>query len=490
MKTSESELTSCDNPQGVGIFRLVTSVITLIVGAGVFSFTGDMAAAGANTGAVLSAWLASGLGYFCLMLCFFALSRVKPNLKNGIFSYAKEGFGDFAGFNSAWGYWISALLCTVSFSALLFAAGSYFFPIFEEGNNIPSIIGMSVILWLYIGIVSCGFKEATGINAVITISKFLPILIAVCAIVLFHKFDPAIFLSNFWGEAGGPDFFDQFLGALTVTSWVFVGIEAACALSGRARKNSDVGRATVISFACVLALYVIVSIVSMGVMPREQLAMLETPSLAHILEYAVGPWGGALISFGVILSLLGAMLGYTVLWSESPYEAAMQGVFTKSFMKVNKKGAPIVTLIVSGLVIQAFFIMMYFNNGTYQFFFVISLGMILVPYVLSSGYFFKLMLKNPEECAAVLGGSKILWTLVGFVGVIYSIFLVYATGLMYVVMMAILFAPGLIVYVIGKIQRKEKCFTSTADKITLAILVVATIVSIYLLAVGAVSFIA
>ena len=68
-------------------------------------------------------------------MTFFALSRIKPELKGGIYSYANAGFGDFLGFNSAWGYWISALLCTVSFSALLFGALAYFFPVFGERHE-------------------------------------------------------------------------------------------------------------------------------------------------------------------------------------------------------------------------------------------------------------------------------------------------------------------------------------------------------------------
>ena len=161
----------------LGLFRLVTTVITLIIGGGVFTLSGDQAAGGASGAAIITAWSISAIGVLCLVLCFYALSRVKPNLKGGIYSYANAGFGDFLGFNSAWGYWISALLCTVSFSALLFSALSYFFPIFGAGNNLPSIIGASILLWFYIFLVSRGIKEVTGINAIVTISKIIPIFV-------------------------------------------------------------------------------------------------------------------------------------------------------------------------------------------------------------------------------------------------------------------------------------------------------------------------
>ncbi|MEG0218011.1 MAG: basic amino acid/polyamine antiporter [Raoultibacter sp.] len=472
------------NPQGLGIFRMVTTVITLIIGGGVFSLCGDMAANGANTGAVLTAWALSFCGVFCLMMCFYGLSRLKPELTGGIYSYASAGFGDFVGFNSAWGYWISAILCTVSFSALLFSALSYFFPVFGSGNNIPSIIGASCLIWFYTFIVSRGIKEATGINAVITISKIVPIITAIVAIIVLQKFDMAVFMDNFWGEPNGMPFFDQVLGAITVTAWVFVGIEGAVALSGRAKRAKDVGRATVISFTCVFCIYVMVSILGMGIMPRAELAQLANPSLAGVLEYAVGAWGGTLVSIGVILSLTGAMLGYTVLSSESSYEAARQGVFVKAFAKTNKKGAPIVTLITSAVIVQAFLISMLFSEQTYQFFYLLSLGMILVPYMLSSAYFAKLAFKEKGSFLGKLSGPLFKWYLVGIVGVLYSLFLVYASGLTGVMLMSILYAPGIAVYIKGKHERGQAYLTSTPDKIIAAVILIAAVASIVLLATG------
>ncbi len=471
----------------MGIFRMVTSVMTLIVGGGVWTFTGDMAASGANTGAVLTAWAIAAVGYFCLMMCFYGLSRLRPELEGGIYSYASAGFGPFAGFNSAWGYWISAILCTVSFSALLFGALSYFFPVFGEGNNLASVIGASVIVWLYTLLVSRGIKDATAVNAVVTISKMVPLFVVIVSLIFLQKFDPEIFMQNFWGEAGGLPFGDQVMGAVTTTAWVFLGIEGACAMSGRAKKASDVGKATVISFVCVLALYLVVSILGMGVLPRAELAELSNPSLAGIMEAAVGPWGAVLINCGVVLSLLGGMLGYTVLTSEVPFEAARLGVFTKSFAKTNAKGAPIVTLVVSAIVVEAFFVLMLFSEGTYQFFYVLSLGLILVPYFLSSLYFFKLALTERKLFEGKLSGPVGKWVVCGLVGVAFSLFLVYATGIEFVVLMSILFLPGVFVYAIGRKQRGLPSYDNLRDRLILAFILAMVVLSVILLATGTVS---
>lgn len=240
----------------LGIFRLATTVITLIMGGGVFTLSGDQAAGGASGAAILTAWSISGVGVLCLVMTFYALSRIKPELKGGIYSYANAGFGDFLGFNSAWGYWISALLCTVSFSALLFGALAYFFPVFGEGTNLASVIGASLLIWFYVFLVSRGIKEATGVNAVITISKFVPIFVGITAIIFLQKFDLGIFMANMaQGAESGMPFFDQVSSTMMITIWVFVGIEGAVAISGRAKKERDVGKATIIAFVCVLSIY-------------------------------------------------------------------------------------------------------------------------------------------------------------------------------------------------------------------------------------------
>ena len=108
---NESNLsTSQGSDQSLSFTKLTAMIIGSTIGGGIFTTAGDMAALGAHTGSVLVGWAICGVGMFCLMMCFFGLNKVRPDLTNGIYSYAKEGFGEFVGFNSAWGYWLSALL--------------------------------------------------------------------------------------------------------------------------------------------------------------------------------------------------------------------------------------------------------------------------------------------------------------------------------------------------------------------------------------------
>ena len=104
--------------------------------------------------------------------------------KRQIYSYAKEGFGEFVGFNSAWGYWMSALISNVSYITLLFGALGYFFPVFQHGNNTVSILCGSLLVWLLVFLVLKGVGQATFITIIATVCKLVPIFVFIAAIPL------------------------------------------------------------------------------------------------------------------------------------------------------------------------------------------------------------------------------------------------------------------------------------------------------------------
>jgi len=469
-----------ENQKGLNYIRLTAVAIGATIGGGVFSMAGDMAANGANTAAVLVGWLICGIGMFALSRCFFELNKRKSELTGGIYTYAKEGFGDYVGFNSAWGYWISALLANVSYASLMFAAIGYFFPVFGEGNNIPSMICASLIIWFMVYLVSRGVKEAAGVNLVITISKIIPIFVFILAIIFIRAFDFNVFINNFWGEQGGIPFVDQIKATMVTTVWSFIGIEGAVVISGRAKRSRDVGRATMTAFLCVLAIYIMVSLLSMGIMPREQLAELGNPPMAFILESVVGKWGAVLVNIGVILSLAGATLGYTIIASECPYIAAKNGVFPKIFAKENKNGAPIASLLLTNGIIQIFLVITYFNESTYQIFYTLSASMILVPYLLSALYFLKLTLRKETfelENKSALTISRFFALLAS----VYGIWLMYASGFSYLLISAILYAPGTFVYIRAKKEQGKQYLNNNRDKLIFAALVILAMISLILI---------
>ena len=467
----------------LGLIRLTGIIIGSTIGGGVFSMAGDMAAGGANTAAVLAGWAICGVGMFGLMMCFFGLNKIKPELTNGIYSYAREGFGDFIGFNSAWGYWISALLCNVAYTTLLFAAIGYFFPIFEKGNNLLSIVCASVVIWILNFLVLRGVKEASAINIVTTIAKIIPIFVFILTVIVIRAFDPAIFMSNFWGETGGPDFLEQIKATTGATVWAFIGVEGAVVVSARAKKSSDVGKASLIGFLGLLAIYVLTCVLSMGIMTRAELAELGNPPMAAIFESVVGPWGGALINLGVILSLVGALLGWTIIAAETPFMAAKLGVFTEAFAKENKHGSPSFSLFMTNGIIQLFLIVIFFQASTYQVFYNLSASMIMIPYLLSALYYLKVVLKK-DGLQNSTGSQLLAARVFSVLGTIYGFWMLYSSGVMSLLVTSILYAPGILVYIKGKKEKNQEVFGHPINLVIAIILAALAVLAIVLIAMG------
>src|SRR5659263_149532 len=93
----------------LGLSLLVALGVGSMIGGGIFNSPTDLIGK-ANPQAVIIAWIVGGLGVGFLALVFQMLANERPKLTGGIFTYAKEGFGEFVGFNSACGYWLSAWL--------------------------------------------------------------------------------------------------------------------------------------------------------------------------------------------------------------------------------------------------------------------------------------------------------------------------------------------------------------------------------------------
>ncbi len=474
---------SIDKTMGrnLGTVRMTFFSIGATLAGGVFTLSGDMSAEGAHTGAILLGWIICGIGMFNLMMCFYELNRLRPDLASGIFTYAREGFGEYLGFNSAWGYWISAMLANVSFATLLFSALGYFFPVFGDGNNAVSMICASIFLWFTVVLILRGVGQAATLNVIVVCAKAVPIICLILAVVFAQGFKWDIFIENFWGDGTMP-FFDQVKSTIFTTVWVFIGVEGAVVISGRAKSTKVAGRSAMIAFLSLLALYMIISILSMGVMTQGELAALGNPPMAGVLEHVVGHWGGVLVNVAVIISVSGAMYTYTMLYAESSFAPAAMKAFPKIFTKENKKGAPVGALLISTFIVQIFLIIVIFSASTFQIVYYTSASMIMVPYFLSALFYLKLMFKG--EGIDSESNGKIKYWIFAILGSIYGLWLMYASGLTYLLIMALLYGPGILIYIWTKKQHNERPFGKPVDIFFLIVILVMFVASIVLLANG------
>jgi arginine:ornithine antiporter/lysine permease len=454
------------------LWPLVGLVVGSTIGGGVFNLPGDMSRH-ASPGAILIGWAITGVGMLCLALVYQGLAMRKPELNSGPYAYARAGFGPYIGFQASWGYWMTAWLGNVSNAVVIFGSLAFFFPIFGHGNNLPSVIGASIGLWLVHALVLKGVKQAAIVNMIGSAANLTPLFAFILIALLAFNHDKLTL--NFWGAAKGADpglgsIAQQVKSTMIVTLWVFIGIEGASVYSGRAAKRSDIGAATVMGFFGALIIYVLVSMVSTGILTQKELAGLSTPTMAGVLKSLVGPWGAALVSAGLALSVSGSFLSWMMLCAETPFAAAKDGSWPRWFAAENAAGSPVNALWLSNGLVQLFLILALIKNSSYQFLYSMASVAILPAYVFSGAYAFKLALSGETYA----GGSAARWRdlLVGAVATVYGLWLCYAAQLKVLLLTTILFAPATLVFVLARRGRGQRLF-SPAEALLATILMAA-----------------
>lgn len=454
---------------------LIALVVGSMIGGGIFSLPQNMAER-AGVGAVLIGWVITAVGMLTLAFVFQTLANRKPELDAGVYAYAKAGFGDYMGFSSAWGYWISAWMGNVGYFVLLFSTLGYFFPMFGQGNTPVAIGCASLLLWAVHFLVLRGIKEAAFINQITTVAKIVPLLMFIVIAVVAFKAD--IFTRDIWG-LGNPQFgsvVDQVRNMMLVTVWVFIGIEGASIFSARAEKRTDVGKATVIGFITVLLFLMLVNVLSLGIMTQPELAKLQNPSMAAVLEHVVGHWGAVLISVGLVISLLGALLSWVLLCAEIMFAAAKDHTMPAFLRKENANHVPANALWLTNAMVQIFLVITLFSASTYLSLIYLATSMILVPYLWSAAYALLLAVRGETYENALRERKKDLF--IGAIALIYAVWLLYAGGTKYLLLSALLYAPGVILFAKAKHELGKPIFTNV-EKLIFAAVVVGALVAAY-----------
>lgn len=436
----------------LGLWLLVFIALGSMIGSGIFNSPKDLISV-ANPQGTMIAWVIGGLGALMLALVFVYLASRKPDLKSGVFAYARDGFGDFMGFNSAWGYWSVGWLGNVSYLALFFKTLNDLL-----GSNALSplhafIIG-SLFLWSFFLILMAGIREGAILNFIVTTAKLLPIILII--FLGFALVNADLFQVENWqnslaasGEPTAPA--TQVKGAMAIILWCFVGMEAASVLSGRAKSQRTVRLSIIISLLIVLSVYMLITFIAMSSVSAKDLAAAETP-LALVLEQtAVGAAGGMIVKIGIMVSVLGASLSWIMLSVETLYAAALDGVLPRSFRKVNKKGTPVNALLLTQCFTQVFLISILSPqlNETYLAAITIGTTLVLIPYLLSSLYAVKIALINRKN-------ESPHHLIVALLGTIYSLYVIFAVGIKYLFLSVLFYAIGSLLFIKAKREQKKQ----------------------------------
>ncbi|MFE0272554.1 amino acid permease [Streptomyces sp. NPDC058992] len=346
-----------------------------IIGGGIFLLPASVAPFGTVS---LVAFAVLTAGAIALALVFGRLAERHPRT-GGPYVYAREAFGDFAGFLAAWSYWITAW---VSNAALAVAAVGYLDVLVPLHGSKPATIAAALLLqWLPALANLAGTRYVGAVQLVATVMKFVPLLlVAVGGLFFFDAGNLGPF------EASGAGTLGAVSASAAVLLFSYLGVESAAVSAGEVRDpRRNVGRATILGTAGAAVIYLLGTLAVFGTVAHDDLTESTAPFSDAVNAMFGGAWGGTAVACMALVSMAGALNGWTLLSAQTPYAAARDGLFPAFFAR-RRRGVPTAGVLVTVVLASTLTVYNYTagSGGVFEVLVLITTFTATVPYLLST----------------------------------------------------------------------------------------------------------
>jgi len=434
--------------RALGLPSATALVIGSIIGTGVFTMPAVMAGAGTSSILVLGV---ISIGALLLGVLFGQLTKRIPTSDGGLYAYSRHEFGDFAGYLTAWCYWITAwagnaaivsswVLYVESLFSITHPSAWTNFGIAACGLWIPAVVNL------------VGVRQMAWFQNITVVLKFLPLaLVGIVGwfFVKAHNFGPF--------NASGGSLYSCIGIAAGVALFSFIGVECASIAAGRVRNpRKNVGRASVLGTGLSAILYLLVTAAVMGLVPHHALVGNGAPFVnAFQAMFSHISWAGKFVAALAVVSGLGALNGWTLVTAEMPWAAAKDGLFLPQFAKTYRDGTPWFGILVSTAVASALMAFAYSGkSGLTVFTYLVDLSVVTVaiPYFFSAcAQLAYLVSRRRIVNGWRLGRDLLIATL----SVLFSLWVAFTAGYQSVYQAMLLLLVGIPIYAFLKARRER-----------------------------------
>lgn len=368
---------------------LTALVVGNMIGSGVFLLPSSLARIGSIS---VFSWCITAVGAMLLALVFAKLSTLFPKT-GGPYVYCREGFGNFVGFQVAYNYWIYMWVGNAAIAIAFTGYLTTFWPDLAR-NNLLAFFVTAGAVWLFTLVNIIGVHLAGVIQLILTILKFLPLLlIAIIGIFFIDMHNLTYF--NVSGESN----FSALSSGAMLTLWAFLGMESASIPADEVIDPvKNIPRATLIGTAVTALVYILSTIAIMGVIPIPELKNAAAP-FADLAGILFGGWGRFAMGAVAIISCVGALNGWILLQGQIPLAAAKDNLFPSKFAHLSKRRAPVFGIVLSSCFVTVLLALNFNKNLVDQFTFIISLATLaaIIAYLYTTVAEFVIYAKYPEK---------------------------------------------------------------------------------------------
>jgi basic amino acid/polyamine antiporter, APA family len=359
------------NKKMLGLWMLTSLVVGNMVGSGIFLLPSALAEYGSIS---IFAWLFTSIGALAIAFVFARLSILLPKA-GGPYAYCHEAFGGFIGFLIAYIFWIYSWVGNAAIATSLVSYLSYFYPAIAH-NGILSYLLIIGMVWALTLLNILGVHKAGILQIITVLLKIIPLVIL--SLVGMTYLNPNHFLAfNMTNHSN----FIALTGSATLTLWALTGVESATIPAEHVlNPERNIPLSTLLGTSVAIILYIAGTIMVMGIIPMEQLAISAAP-FADAAKATIGPVAGSIIAVIAIISTIGALNGWIMLQGQIPYAASKNQSFPRFFAKLSKHHTPVNALIISSVLITLLLGMNYQKSIVDQFTAIISLATVTILFV-------------------------------------------------------------------------------------------------------------
>jgi APA family basic amino acid/polyamine antiporter len=412
MNSTEGDAITAEPGRQIGFWTCTALVIGNTIGIGIFLFPAVLAPYGLNA---LTGWTVTVLGCVALARVFARLARQFPQA-DGPYSYIRATQGELAAFMAIWCYWVSLWITNATIAVGVVAYLQTVAPVLAA---VPPFLIALGLLWLSVGVNLFGVRAGGAVQILTTTLKLLPMAAVILLGLWLLVADPAAYGRQI---PPTPISLQQTMAASTIALFAMLGFESAAVPAGRVRDpGRTIPRATLVGTVLTAAIYIAVSVIPMLLIPQAELARSQAP-FADLLNRILGAGTGQWLAIFIVISGLGALNGWTLLVGELTRTMAVNGVLPSVFAVSNRRGAPALALVVTGVLASAMVLMNYSRSLVQGFTFLSTMVTAAnLPLYLCAAIALIVLWRRGERPASrdllVLGGLGSAYAIFAFIGV-------------------------------------------------------------------------
>jgi fructoselysine transporter len=313
----------------LGFWSALAIAVGTTVGSGIFVSSGDVAKAAGTPSISILAWVIGGIIAIPQVMVLAELSTAYPQNGSGYVYLNKAGWRPL-GFLYGWAtFWA---LDPPSISIMALAIVSYvasFLPFF---NGLPGKLLAIAIILIITSIHYRSVKEGGLFQVIITAVKIIPFLIVIGLGLMYMN--PGNFSYTAPGEVK-----TSLIGGVSATTWAYTGMAAICFMAGEFKNPGKVlPKALISSVFIVLALYTLLAVCIIGLMPFEKL-INSSAAVSDAVKYIPGlaDVASSFVAVTAIIVILGSLSSCIMFQPRLEYAMAKDGLFFQRFAKVHPK---------------------------------------------------------------------------------------------------------------------------------------------------------